>query len=41
VTITGGAGCFAPVYDIANTNSILNLTFDAIAIKMAVGSLQS
>ncbi len=39
MTITGGTGCFPPVYDITNTNSILNLTFDATAIKMAVGLL--
>ena len=39
VTITGGTGCFAAVYTLTNTNSILNLTFDATTIKMTVALL--
>ena len=34
VTITGGAGCFTAVYTLTNINSILNITFDATAIKI-------
>ena len=36
VIVTGGAGCFAPVYTITNTNTIPNLTFDSVNIKMTV-----
>ena len=36
VIITGGAGCFAAVYTMTNTNSIPNLAFDATAIKMTI-----
>jgi hypothetical protein len=39
VTITGGNDCFSAVYSLNNTNLILNLTFDAAAIKMTVGTL--
>ena len=39
VTITEGAGCLAAVYTLTNINSILNLTFDATAIKMTVACL--
>lgn len=39
--ITGGPGCFAPVYTITNTNSIPNLIFDATAIKMTADLLST
>ena len=39
MTITGGVECFSAVYTITNIDLIINLTFDAAAIKMTVVSL--